>query len=78
MSRSTVLILGVVSVSWAAMGEMPKRDSELFNLKKVWSARLSFEKGEWESIEPKDGGGGMPGGGGGGGPGDGSGRRGEQ
>ncbi len=73
MSRRPVFLLGVLAISSMASADVPQRDSELFSLKKVWNTQLTFEKAQWESIEPKGGGGGMFGGGPGG-PGGGPGR----
>lgn len=67
-----MFLLGFLAFSSMASADVPKRDSELFSLKKVWNTQLTFEKAQWESIEPKGGGGGLFGGrpgGPGGGPG---------
>lgn len=60
--------IGVLVLPWTALGEAPSKGAELFTLQKVWDAKLTFAKDQWDAIEPKGGGGGMFGGPGGGGP----------
>lgn len=49
-------------MSLTGLGEVPKTAVDLFSLGRVWEAHLYFSATDWESIEPK-GGGGMFGGG---------------
>ena len=50
--------------------ELPQNPAELFDLKKVWSARLSFSADQWKELKPEEPEGGFPfGPPGGGGPG---------
>lgn len=66
MKRMALAWMGVLALPSVLLGDLPKSDSDLFNLRKVWEANLTFAPEQWQSIAPKGGGGGMFGGPGGG------------
>jgi len=75
MNRLLLKWAGVVLMGVPGLAAPPKDAVDLFRLDRVWEVNLTFGPGQWEGLEPKGGGGGMPGGPGGG-PGRGPGGRG--
>lgn len=65
MKRMALAWFGVWALPSVLLGELPKTDSELFDLRKVWEANVTFAPEQWQAIAPKGGGGGLFGGPGG-------------
>lgn len=65
MKRMALAWIGVLALPGVLLGDLPKSDLDLFNLRKVWEASLTFAPEQWQAIAPKGGGGGMFGGPGG-------------
>lgn len=70
MIRNILLAAAALSVSLSSQAAPPQTAPELFNLNKVWNAKLTFGADQWQAIKPEEPqGGGFPGGPGGpGGP----------